>query len=248
MKLLKHFTDKYYRNAPMVSYWKKTDSIEAKVMRHADGSYVMQMKDEKYLFPGVPRGPLLFGLLSPLKHEIKNQIFNRVWAKLENRDPEDEIHAYLDAAWKQIYRLGEKTKYDRVPVESLCAPMKEMYRSMVASGVDQELVDIITFILQEDDAYRMRLQWMVKFFPRFRNPTIKDFTKAMEMAEEAEVVGDMKERQRLFRRIFLFIVKDSAVFQKFLKETDWKKMKLSDADKYFFRAKYFKVDYPEYQY
>jgi hypothetical protein len=58
----------------------------------------------------------------------------------------------------------------------------------------------------------------------------------------------MKERERLFKRIFLFMVKDSEMFSKFLRETDWKKIRLTPADKYFFRAKYFKVDYPGYEY
>ena len=44
------------------------------------------------------------------------------------------------------------------------------------------------------------------------------------------------------------MVKDSDMFSRFLKEVNWSKVRLSRADKYFFRAKYFKVDYPEYQY
>ena len=69
--------------------------------------------------------------------------------------------------------------------------------------------------------------------------------------EHAEVVGDMKEKIVLLRRILLLILEDDTVlnlFNKFIKEVNWKKLKLSKADKYFFRAKYFKCDYPEWEY
>ena len=249
MNLLRFITDRYYRNAEMVSYWKQNDSVEAKVMRQPDGSYAMQMAGEKYLFPGYPRGTLLFGLLSPLKHQIKNQVFNESWRLLEEGASEQDVKHYLEyTAWPQIFEIGEKTRYDMVPFERLNPPIKELWRAMEACGVRQSLKEIVCFILQEDDAYRMRFQWLVKFFPWWRKPTVEDFRKALEQEEHAEVVSDMKERQRLFRRVFLLMVKDSKVFQKFLKEVDWKKLKLTKADKYFFRAKYFKVDYPEYSY
>lgn len=230
----------------MVSYWKTKDAVEAKVMVMPEGHMVMQMEGEKYPFPGHPRGMLLYGKLSPLKHQIKNKIFNEAWALLEAGTPDEEIRSHLAAAWEEIYILAETTRYDQVPYERLTPPVKELYRSMTKVGVDHRLRDIIVFILQEDDAYRMRFQWLVKFFPKFGRPTLKHFVKSLYMAEEAEMVGDMKERQRLFRRIFLFQI--GPTFMAFLKETDWKKVGLTKADKYFFRAKYYKVDYPEYEY
>lgn len=241
------FRDRKYRKAEMVSYWKHKDHVEAKVMRQPDGTYVMKMEGEKYLFPGYPRGSLLYGGLSPLKHQIKNHIFNDVWAMLEMGADRASIVKHLNTvAWPAIYELAEKTRYDMVPYERMNGPVKELYRAMEVVGVDPTLKEIICFILQEDDAYRMRLQWMVKFFPRWRKPTREDFAKALEMAEEAEVVGDMKERQRLFRRVFLEIADKK--FDHLLAEVNWKKVALSKGDKYFFRAKYFKVDYPEYAY
>lgn len=249
MSPLKFFTDRYYRNAEMVSYWKTKDSVEAKLYRTKGGYMEMQMEGEKYAFQGYPRGTLLFGLLSPLKHEIKNQVFNDSWRRLEEGEHDRSILQNLNEnVWPRVFEIGEKTRYDMVPFEKLNPPVKELWRAMTVAGVHQSLKEIIVFILQEDDAYRMRLQWLVKFFPRWTKPTIKDFEKALKMEEEAEMVSDMKERQRLFRRVFLLMVKDSDVFQKFLKVTDWKKVGLTKADKYFFRAKYFKVDYPEYQY
>lgn len=232
----------------MVSYWRHGDSVEAKVYRAKGGHYEMQMKGEKYPFMGYPRGVLLYGKLSPLKHQIKNKIFNTAWKMIEEQKPEAEIRAYLEGAWKEIYTLGEETRYDFVPYEKMVPAVKELYRAMTVTGVDSRLRDIICFIFQEDDAYRMRAQWMVKFFPWLRKPTVKDFARGLSMLEQAEVIGDMKERERLFKRIFMFMVKDSEKFNRFLGEVDWTKVRLTRADKYFFRAKYFKVDYPEYQY
>lgn len=254
--IIKFFTNKYYRNAEMVSYWKTKDSVEAKVMISKEGHYQMQMQGEKYPFPGFPRGVLLFGQLSPLKHQIKNQIFNDTWAKLEQGISKEEIIKDLrERVFPNIFEIGEKTRYDMLPPEKLCPSVKELWRAMTVIEGGSKMVknfkEIICFILQEDDAYRMRVQWIVKFFPSWFKPTIKHFEYALQMLEIAEIVGDMKERQRLFRRVMMFILKDESIrkkFEAFLKEVDWSKVKLTKADKYFLRAKYFKCDWPEYEY
>jgi hypothetical protein len=59
-----------------VQYWKTKESIQAKVTHAKDGSQIMWLEGEKYPFPTYPRGYMLFGSLSKLKHEIKNQVFN----------------------------------------------------------------------------------------------------------------------------------------------------------------------------
>lgn len=116
----------------------------------------------------------------------------------------------------------------------------------------------ITYIMQEDDGYRFRLQWIIQIFNPsswwfkilFRNP-IRDFDLALQELENAEVIGDMKERQRLLRRILMVALKDPSVkdlFNQFCKEIDWNKLKLSKADKYHFRGKYFKVDLDKFEY
>lgn len=233
----------------MVGYWKKQEYVEAKLTKAKEGHYVMHMQGEKYPLLGQPRSSLLYGKLSPLKHQIKNKIFNAAWRMLEdNQDPTEHIKS----AWQEIFALAEETKYDMLPYEKLSPPIKELHRAMTAvAGGNQNVLklrDVITFIFQEDDAYRMRFQWMVKFFPWFGKPSINDFAKGLSMLEQAETIGDMKERERLFMRIFLFMVRDSEVFQTFLKEVNWSKIKLTEGDKYHFRAKHFKVDYPEYAY
>ena len=61
----------------------------------------------------------------------------------------------------------------------------------------------------------------------------------------------MKERVRLFRRIVLLILQDEKIrecFEALCKEMNWNKLKLSKADKYFFRGKYFKVDFDKFDY
>lgn len=242
------FVDKYWRNRPMVSYWKTADAVEAKLFKDKDGVMRMQMKGEKYVFPGYPRGVLLFGKLSKLKHEIKNQIFNETWAMLEEKRSDDEINAHLGKAWANIFAISATMTYDFVPYEKLVPPVKELHRAMTVTGCDTRIRDVLCFIFQEDDAYRMRFQWLTKFFPGWSKPTGLNFYESLCQLENAEVVGDMKERVRLVRRVFTFIVKDSETYKTFLKEVDWKKVALSEADKYFFRAKYFKVDYPQYQY
>lgn len=240
------------KKAEMVKYWKTQDAVEAKVVQSKEGHMEMHMKGEKYPFPGFPRGSLLFGALSPLKHNIKNKIFNDAWALLEQGKTNEEVRAAIDEAWKSIFVMAEKTKYDMVPFEKMVPPIKELWRAMTAiSGGRKDVLqirDILCFIFQEDDAYRMRFQWLAKFYPTFWKPTYDNFIYSLEMLEHAEVVGDMKERIRLLRRVLNVIFEDSALFDRFLREVNWSKIRLTKADKYFFRAKYFKVDYPENQY
>lgn len=245
-------TNRYYRNlqkTEMVRYWKTKDAVEAKIVREPQGHTVMYMEGEKYPFPGYPRGSLLYGNLSPLKHEIKNRIFNAIWYKLEAGVSPSAVQEYLKKdAWPFIFDLLEKNKYDLVPFEQMNPPIKELYRALTKVGVHPWLKETICIIFQEDDAYRWRFQWLTKFFPLFGKPQLKHFKKALSMIEHAEEVGDMKERERLWKRGFMFMLKDNPKFWEFVREVDWKKLKMTKADKYFFRAKWFKVDYPEYGY
>lgn len=245
MNIIKLLRNKYYRNRPMVKYWKTQDAVEAKVYQSKEGHYEMQMKGEDHPFPGFPRGSLLFGKLSPLKHWIKNKVFNDSWALLEEQ--KDIVPHLLQEAYPYVFNLAEETRYDMLPPEKMVPPVKELYRAL--SKVSVPWRDIITFILQEDDAYRFRFQWMVKFFPK--KPSFSDLIYGLSMMEHAEMVGDMKERVRLVKRVLSAIYQDPDHKEKwdtFLKEVDWKKVRLSEADKYFFAAKYFRVYYPEYEY
>ena len=257
----------------MVSYWKTKESVEAKVVRAPEGHLVMHMQGEKYPFPGFPRGPLLFGSLSPLKHVIKNRIFNQTWKKLEEGEPEAEIHQSIKDELSRIFSYQETGKpqdeeskeieaykYDMLPFERLNPPIKEIWRAFTKiekmGHRVKGLKELICFILQEDDGYRMRVQFLSRFFNpnswwrRYRDP-VKDFETALQMLEHAEIVGDMKERVRLLRRVLLCALRDKAIRSCFIalcKEMDWNKLKLTKTDLYFLRAKWFKADYPYEKY
>lgn len=235
----------------MVRYWLRSESVEAKLIKMPEGHMALKMQGEDYIFPGYPRGSLLFGPLSPLKHTIKNAVFNEAWAALERGDnPSKIIRDGIDLATSIL----DKGRYDMVPYDSLVPPIKELWRALTVvekqlGGRVKTVKELICFILQEDDSYRMRLQWICKFFGK--KPTMKQFEYALSMLEHGEVVGDMRERQRLFKRVIEAALSDHRIrecFDLLVKELDWKKLRLTKADKYFFRGKYFRVDYPEYQY
>ena len=242
---------------PSVQYWKYKDSVPAKVVRSEDGSIIMKMEGEKQPFPTFPRGHLLFGKLSKLKHEIKNQIFNESWHQLEKgthyrKDILEDIKRKWDG---EITEIGESMKYEMLPEKSMCLSMRELYRAWTKVGGDPQMRDIITFILQEDDGYRNRFQWMVKYFnpsswwfKLLKKDVVKEFDYAFEMLEHGEVINDMKERVRLVRIVMRVILEDSDFFKRLCKEIDWNKVKLSKADMYHFRGKYFKCDYDILEY
>lgn len=265
-KILGWYYRKKYRNAEMVQYWRHGEAVQAKLTVAPEGHYVMHMKGEKYPFPGHPRGVLLYGPLSPLKHEIKNQIFNDTWAHLHKTEFTDSqwLSELKEKVLPRITAIFDKGRYDMVPVEKMVPAVRELWRALTVveeqtgNAHVRTVKELICCIFQEDDAYRFRFQWMSKFFnPNAwwravlgRDP-LKDFDLALSMLEQGESVGDMKERQQLLHRVLMFILKDAGIrncFNLFIKELDWNKVQLSRADKYFFRAKYFKVDWPKYQY
>ena len=225
----------------------------------------MQMEGEKYPFPGHPRGTLLYGKLSPLKHEIKNQIFNDTWAMLEKGVDRKDITSHVKReVLPKIWALGEVCKHEMLPIERCVAPVREIWKGFEAvekvypSENVTNLKRVLAFILQEDDAYRFRVQFIAQFFnPNSwwrkitrRNP-IDDFALVLGLLEHAEIVGDMKERQRLLKRVLLTALEDESIrkcFEIFIKSVDWNVIKLKESDKYFLRAKYFKADYPFLQY
>lgn len=236
----------------MVQYWKTGEMVEARIV-NVDGAQMMKMNGEKYIFPGFPRGYLLFGPLSKLKHEIKNQIFNDSW-KLLGEKSEDEVAEYIQNTLPGLYALYEQHKYDSVPPQRMVPAVREIHRAWTKVSPHSKLRDMLCFILQEDDGYRFRLQWMVSFMPtwtfRFIDP-LKGFETGLKWLENAEIIGDMKERIRLLRTILLVALKNRAFREKFVRlfrEVDWKKVKLSKADRYFFRGKWFKVDLDKFDY
>lgn len=250
---LKRFYYKLIRKNPaemeMVQYWKEKESVAAKVTKSENGSIIMRLDGEKYPFPSFPRAHLLFGHLSKLKHEIKNQIFNDNWWRLEKGDDKKEVIADIKRKlFGEIAEIAKPLKYEMLPPETMSPTVREIYRAWTkVAPHTYQLRDYLCLILQEDDAYRFRVQWLVKYFnPKWFNRNfVKLFEKGLQMMEHAEVVGDMKERIRLLRRILLLVLEDENVrnlFEKLCREIDWKKVKLTKADAYHFRGKYFKVD------
>lgn len=256
---------------PMVNYWREQDSIAAIITTNEDGATVMKMgegdKRELYDFPGFPRGYLLFGSykgrpygpLSVLKHEIKNQLFNESWSLLEKGE---DISIQFKSKLDKIYEITKDLEYEMLPPEKMFMGVRELWRAMTVLEKKYPeskiglLKKTLTFIMSEDDAYRFRIFWITeifnpnKWYLRFINP-VKLLKIALQELEHAEMIGDMKERIKLLRTVLIALLKDKKIKKLFLelcREVDWDKLKLSEADKYHFRAKYFKVDWDKFDY
>lgn len=254
---------------PMVSYWKTKDHVEAKLTTK-EGATLMVMEGEKHPMWGFPRGHLLipldrtihtpitledrvkkYGPFSVLKHEGK-QIFNEIWRKLdEGVDRKTIVKETLEA----IDRLPiEYLKYDLMPAKTMAPAIKEIHRAwtkVAPSPRSLKLRDIVTLILQEDDGYRYRVQWMAIWWPLIKLNPVKILDKGLQMVEHGEVIGDMKERIRLLRKGLMLLLEDphlKELFIKFFREVDWKKVRIKESDRYHFRGKYFKVDLDTLEY
>jgi len=256
----------------MVQYWKRNHGmVAAKVMKSKDGALVMKMEGEKEIFPGFPRGHLLFGTLSKLKHEIKVQIFNETWEKLENgktyaeiaRDVKDKLVNGLRITDDKTIPVGKKGDpimdyciMDMVPPEKMVPAVREVWRALTVLEKKEPKLRwfklAFTYILQEDDAYRFRFQWFSQILTSwlFKKP-VERLKIALIELENAEIVGDMKAKQRLLKRVIEALMYDQKIrrlFIDFFDEVDWKKVRLSKADLFHFRGKWFKVDWDLFVY
>lgn len=262
--MIKRLLQKFFKiqqEEEIVQYWKTKLAVEAKVTTDKDGAYIMWMEGEKYPFPGFPRGLVLYKSLSKLKHELK-QICNKAWYALEDGKQDEEVVAEIKhTLFTEIQALMDERRHLMLPAERMSKMPREVWRAMTVlerrhkSPKIKLAKEVLCFILQEDDAYRFRVQYIMQFvkgFMWFRpKNVIKQFDLALGILEHAEIVGDMKERQRLLRRILMLVLKDESINKLFIElceEWDWKKLVLSKGDKYFFRGKWFKVDYPRNQY
>lgn len=254
---------------PMVSYWKRKDHVEAKLTTK-DGGTLMVLENEKYPMWGFPRGHLLipldksvenpvtledrvkrYGPFSVLKHECK-EIFNNIWKGLENGVSHETI---IQEAKEAIDRLPiEYLKYDLMPPQTMAPAVREIHRAwtkVAPSPRSLRVRDILTLLLQEDDAYRYRVQWMVIWWPLIKWNPVGVLDLGLKMVERGEIIGDMKKKIKLLRKGLSILLKDpkiKALFVKFFKEVDWKKVKIKEMDRYHFRAKYFKVDLDLFEY
>ena len=233
----------------MVRYWKTKDFVEAKLTKK-DGATIMVMEGEDYPMWGFPRGHLLipanekYGPLSILKHEIKNKVFNEVFDCLQTGSKQESIELGKKNL-KDCYRFLEPLRYDLMPPQTMCPAVREIHRALTKVGCPNDLRDILCLILQEDDGYRYRVQWLAIWIPLIRWNPIKIFEKGLKMIERAEIIGDMKRKVKLLRTILMLALEDKRIkemFIKFFKEVNWRKVRITEGDRYHMRGKYFKAD------
>ena len=88
--------------------------------------------------------------------------------------------------------------------------------------------------------------------PEKMAPAVRELWRVLEDVENAEVTEDMKGRIRLIKKVLCFFLQEDDAYrfrwQWVMERLDMKKVKLSKADKYYFRGKYFKVDHSRYEY
>jgi hypothetical protein len=153
MSIKKRFFNVWYKFFPpeMVQYWKRNDSARAKVVNKPDGSLGMKIEGEKYVYPSFPRGPVLMGSLSKIKHQIR-MAFNETRAILQS--------------------LITEAKYEMIPPERMTASVRELwyaFEKLENAEVTEDMKgriklykEVICMLFQEDDAYRMRWQWLME--------------------------------------------------------------------------------------
>lgn len=147
------FFNRLYRIKPpeMVSYWKRDKAARARLINAKDGSIQMEIEGEKYPFAGFPRGHVLTGPLARIKKAVKDMVFNQVFNEIEKMVQQDEADMLppekCAPAVREIHRVLDKLEHMEVTDD-----MKARIRL---------IKKVLTFFLQEDDAYRFRAQYFL---------------------------------------------------------------------------------------
>lgn len=150
---VKKFFNTFYKIRPpeSVQYYKHGEFARARLVNASEGHLQMEIKGEKYPFEGFPRGHVLTGPLSKLKKKVKDMVFNQVFAEIEN--------------------MSKDMQYDMLPPERCAPAVREIHR-VLDDLEHMEIVEdmkgrirlikkVLTFFLQEDDAYRFRAQYFL---------------------------------------------------------------------------------------
>jgi len=114
---------------PMVQYWKYRSAVFGNNRKQKEGHQALFLEGEKHPLVGIPRSHMLFGKLSKMKHEIKNQIFNESWAMIEYGNSTGQIVHNTVGKIPGIYAIYQEMKLDVVPPEVMIPAVKEIYRA-----------------------------------------------------------------------------------------------------------------------
>lgn len=83
-------------------------------------------------------------------------------------------------------------------------------------------------------------------------PAVREMARVLDKMVEMEIVDDMKDRMKLLRNVIVFLAQEDDAYrfrmQYFFSQLKKRKVKLSKADKYYARGKYWKVDFDKFDY
>lgn len=126
------YGEKFGKQKALPVYNEKTDSMEL----HIEG--------EKYPLRGMPRSSFMHGPLAPLKNYMKNFVVTALAKCLPFKIPDD----------KMVEPVREIARVFDLVIEAEDEP--EMKRLI------GQFKDAVCMVLQEDDAWRFRMQWALE--------------------------------------------------------------------------------------
>lgn len=139
---------------------------------------------------------------------------------------------------------GEKYNYPGFPRgHVLTGPLASLKHKIKNSVFNQVFAEI--------DSMAKEMQYDM-LPPEKMSPSVRELHRVLSELENAEVVPDMKGRIRLIRKVLCFFLQEDDAYrfryQWVMEHLDLSKVKLTKADKYYFRGKYFKVDHDKFSY
>ena len=134
----------FNRRKESVQYGEKKGKELARTVIAKDGSRELQIRGEKYNLRSSPRHHVLHGPLGPLKRYMKNFIIEALVKCLPFKIPDNRLSEPI----RELARV-----FDLV-IEAEDEPSQKKLIGQIK--------DSVCMVLQEDDAWRFRVQWAIE--------------------------------------------------------------------------------------
>lgn len=187
-----------------------------------------------------------------LIRKVTRWVFNKIYSvkppeQVAYYKSKDQVHAKVVQAEDGAMEMeiqGEKYNYPGFPRgHVLTGPLANLKNKIKNSVFNQVFAEI------EAMSNEMKYDMLP---PEKMSPAVRELWRVLEELENAEVVPDMKGRIALVRKVLCFFLQEDDAYrfryQWVMERLDLSKVKLTKADLYYFRGKYFKVDHDKFDY
>ena len=139
-------------------------------------------------------------LFKGIRKILQSRVMGLIFLVVFYRQAQEIGTAFIGASFANI-------RNKRLKDERYCRPVREVRKVMQQIGVWYKVADIISMLLEFDNAYRARFQWILERFNResFKRNSVKELQRLLGILEEAEEQDYLKGKWRTISKFLWFL-------------------------------------------